>query len=255
MLLLRTAPILLGVTTYALFEWQWLSPLAYPWALIFVVVLYLGAVAKYVWNRNDRWIMLWNALPFAVFFLSTAVMALMLEGAFWRHALSIFVSLVMYMSLELLFLHLYHSSRYPVNGLTHLALGLIPVTNAFFAWGVVGIQAFQKPLAPPAWSVPFVFAFINALAFAVTTHPDATTHKRRVWILFAAVAGAGIGCLLLFLPLAMPAQAFLAALLIALPLRLRRYEFRPHISFSAALMEAVIAGLAFFALLLLSEWA
>lgn len=254
-LLLRIAPMLVGIATYFLYEWQWRVPLAYPWALILCVVLYIGVVARMAWARDERWMVLWKSLPMVFFLLAATVCAVMLEEVFWRQVLSFFVGVTSYMALELLFLHLYHSSRYPVNGLTHLELGLIPVTNALLAWGVVGVRIFAKTLAPPTWSVPLVFACVNMLAFAVTSHPDASAYSRYVWIGFAAFTGFSIGLLLLFLPLAMPAQAFLAALLIALPLRLRRYEFRPQLSRATAYLEAGIAFIAFFALLLLSRWA
>ena len=255
MLLLRLAPIGAGLAAYALFEWQWTTPKAYPWALLFIAVLYMTVVARYVWSRVDRWSMLWNAIPFALFFLSATAIALMIEESFWRHGLSVFTGFVMYMSLELLFLHLYHTARYPVNGLTHLQLGLIPIINAFVAWGIVGVQTFQKMLAPPFWGVILGFALTNGLLFAITSHPDATTYKRRAWIAFGAATGAGIGCLLLFLPLAMPAQAFLAALLIAAPLRVRRYGFRPAIPTATAVIEGGVAVVAFFSILLFSRWA
>mgnify|MGYP003451877608 CR=1 FL=1 len=50
-------------------------------------------------------------------------------------------------------------------------------------------------------------------------------------------------------------QAFIAALLIALPLRLRRYGFRPALGLSTALLEGGLAVIAFLAVLLLSRWA
>ncbi len=254
-LILRISPMLVGISTYFLFEWQWRVPLAYPWALLAATGLYVVLVLRMVWPRSDRWVMLWNALPMVCFFLAATVCAVMLEESFWRHALSVFTGLTSYMALELLFLHLFHSSRYPVNGLTHLQLGLIPLTNALLAWGLVGVRVFAKAIAPPAWSVPLVFACVNALAFAVTSHPDASPYARRIWILFAAFSGFSIGLLLLFLPLAMPAQAFIAALLIALPLRLRRYGFRPALGLSTALLEGGLALIAFLAVLLLSRWA
>lgn len=254
-LLLRIAPILTGIATYFLFEWQWRVPLLYPWALLACICVFAATVVRMTWSRKDRWVMMWTALPVASFLLAAAACAVMLEEPFWRHALSLFSAVTSYMALELLFLHLYHTSRYPVNGLTHLQLGLIPLTNALLAWGLVGVRVFAKTLAPPAWTVPLVFAGVNALAFAVTSHPDAAVYARRAWIAFAAFTGFSIGILLLFLPLAMPAQAFLAALLVALPLRLRRYGFRPQVSRVTAWVEAFIACGAFFAVLLLSRWA
>lgn len=254
-LLLRITPIIVGIATYFLVEWQWRAPLTYPWTMLACVALYLGAVLRMTWLRNERWTMMWHALPTACFLLSAVAAAAMLEESLWRQALSIFVALASYMALELLFLHLHYSSRYPVNGLTHLQLGLVPLTNALLAWGVVGVRVFAKPFAPPAWSIPLVFAMINALAFAVTSHPDASTFSRRGWIVFAAFTGIGIGLLLLFLPLAMPAQAFLAALLVALPLRLRRYGFHPRVSRATAYFEAGVAFLVFFGILLFSRWA
>lgn len=253
-LLLRLGPLLAGFGVYALFEWQWSAPLLFPWPLVAAVAVYALVAWRIAWVRKERWEMLGKTLPGCLFVFSAAVCALLLEETAWRHGLSLFVAIVAYFSLELFFLLKYDASRYPVNGLTHLQVGLVPLTNAMLAWGVVGIVTFSKTVLP-VWVPIVVFMLVNAIGFWVTSHPDATRAQRRVWTLFGTWIGCALACLLLFLPLSMPTQAFLAALLIAAPLRLRRYGFSPRPSTATAWVEAIGFLLAFFALLLLSRWA
>ncbi len=253
-LFLRLGPLFAGLGIYALFEWQWKAPLLFPWPLVAAVVLYALIAWRIAWARTERWEMLWKAVPGGLFVFSATVCALLLEESVWRQGLSIFVAIVSYFSLELFFLLKYDASRYPVNGLTHLHIGLVPLTNALLAWGMVGIVTFSKAILP-IWVPLSVFALVNAAGFAATSHPDATRSQRRTWTIFGAWIGCALACLLLFLPLSMPTQAFLAALLVAAPLRLRRYGFSPHPGAVTAWIEAIGFLLAFFAILLFSRWA
>ncbi len=253
-LLLRLGPLLAGFGIYGLFEWQWKAPLLFPWPLVAAVIVYAIVAWRIAWVRKDRWEMMAKTLPGCLFVVSATVCALLLEDPAWRHALSFFVAIVSYFSLELFFLLKYDAGHYPVNGLTHLHVGLVPLSNALLAWGVVGIVTFSKA-AMPIWVPIVAFGLMNAIGFAVTSHPDATQAQRRAWTLFGAWIGCAVACLLLFLPLSMPTQAFLAALLVAAPLRVRRYGFSPRPSALTAWLEAVGFLLAFFALMLLSRWA
>ncbi len=255
-LLLRLGPVLAGLGIYALFEWQWQEPLLFPWPLVAGVAIYAIIAWRIAWNRRHKHGLdaLWKAVPGCLFVAAAGVSAIMLEIPAWRHGLSLLVAFISYISLELFFLHKYDAPHYPVNGLTHLHVGLVPITNALLAWGFSGVQTFSIKFAPP-WLPILVFMVVNALGFAATSHPDATRVQKHLWIVFGAWVGAGIACLVLFLPLSMPAIACLAALLVAVPIRLRRYGFLPRPSSAIAWGELVMASAAFLAILLLSRWA
>lgn len=255
-LLLRLGPMLAGFGIYALFEWQWQDPLFFPWPLVAALVVYAVIAWRIAWSRRHKHGLeaLWKAVPGFLFVAAAGVCAVMLEVPLWRHGLSIFVAFIAYIALELFFLHKYDAPHYPVNGLTHLYLGLVPLTNAFLAWGFSGTQTFAIKYAPP-WLPIFVFMIVNALGFAATSHPDAKPGQRHAWIVFGAWVGVGIACLVIFLPLSMPAQACIAALLVAVPIRLRRYGFLPRPGPVTAWLEGSVVVIAFLGILLLSRWA
>lgn len=254
--LLRVGPVLAGFAVYGLFEWQWGDPLVFPWPMLISVATYAIIAVRIAWSRNQapRWEAVWKAVPGCLFLASAGILSLMLEQPALQTVLSLFVAFIAYMSLELFFLHKYDAPHYPVHGLTHLDVGLIPLTNAFLAWGFFGIRTFSKGLAP-VWLMVATFILVNALGFASTSHSDASRYQRNLWTAFGAWTGAGIACLLLFLPLSMPVQACLAALLAALPIRLRRYSFLSHPSPIAIWIESGIAAALFLGILLLSRWA
>ncbi|MBP7006203.1 hypothetical protein KBB27_03720 [Patescibacteria group bacterium] len=253
-LLLRLAPMLAGFAIYALFEWQWTHPLFFPWPLLGAMAAYLVIAARLVAVRKDRWDMMWKAIPGLLLLGSATVCSLLFEEIFWQHGLSLFVAIATYLSLELLFLLAYDPARYPVHGLTYLDVGIVPLTNALLVWGMVGVRTFQK-LMLPFWMPMIVLMVVNAIGFIATSHPDATREQRRAWAMFGGAIGAALGVLILFLPLTMPAQAFLAALLVAAPLRLRRYGFSPYPPRAMAWFEGGVFLLLFIGLLLLSPWA
>ena len=255
-LLLRLGPLLAGLGIYALFQWQWQQPLFFPWPLVLAVVLYATIAVRIAWNqqRSQRFELIWKVVPGCLFVFSAAVCSVMLEVPSWRLGLSILVAFVSYLSLELFFLHQYDSAHYPVNGLTYLSIGLVPLSNAFLAWGLSGVHTFATKYTP-FWTPILAFALLDAFGFVATSHPDATPTQRRLWMLFGAWIGVGIGALILFLPLSMPVQACLAALLVAAPIRLRRYGFLPRPSAKMAWGELVVALVFFCGILWLSRWA
>lgn len=253
-LLLRLAPMLAGFAIYGLFEWQWTHPLFFPWPLLGAMTVYLLIAGRMAFGLKDRWGMVWKMIPGLLLLGSAMVCALLFEEAFLQHGLSFFVAIAAYLSLELSFLVAYDPSRYPVHGLTYLDVGVIPLTNALLVWGMVGVRTFQKFMLP-FWIPVVVLSFVNMIGFIATSHPDASRAQRRAWAFFGAAIGAALGGLVLFLPLTMPAQALLAALLVAAPLRLRRYAFSPHPPRAMAWFEGVAFFVLFFGLLLLSPWA
>ena len=230
----------------------------FPWPLVLALLAYAVVASWIAWVSGDRWEMVWKTVPGMLFVAAAIVCASMLELPLWRHALSFLVAVVSYFSLELFFLLEYDAPHYPVNGLTHLHVGLVPLTNALLAWGAVGILTFLRSSASLGLLAALCFGaflLVNGLGFAVTSHPDATRAQRRAWIFFGLGVGFGVACLVLFLPLGMPAQALLSALFVAAPLRLRRYGFSPRPPAVFAWIEGSVFLLLFFGILLFSRWA
>lgn len=91
--------------------------------------------------------------------------------------------------------------------------------------------------------------------FALTSH-HASSHEQDVrWTLLGALAGLEAGFLVYILPVSFSAAGLLAALVIAVPLRMRRYAFQPIPGKRTAVLESAGAVLMLACMLLLSRWA
>ncbi len=253
-LLLRFLPLLSGLAVYGLVSWQWQHPLTYPWACVGAFVVVIAAVGLLLRDRPDRWSLGITVTPTVLFLFAVSLAALMVERPWLQAGLSGTAGFVVYLVLELLFFHLYLPARYPVHGLTYLQTGLIPLINAFFAWGIAGAMIFARN-ATPLWLIAPAFALVNALLFWVTSLSDNTAWSRRAWTFFGGATGLLIGFLVLFIPLGIPGQALLAGLLSVLPLRSRRYTVHPRPVFWAMMLEIVAFCLLFLAVVFLSRWA
>jgi hypothetical protein len=253
-LLLRFLPFVSGLAVYGLVSWQWQHPLTYPWACLGALAVVIAAVGLLLRDRQDRWSLAWTVFPTTLFLGAVSLAALMVERAWLQTGLSGIAGLVVYLVLELLFFHLYLPARYPVHGLTYLQTGLIPLTNAFFAWGSAGAMIFARNVTP-WWLIPILLGAGNALMFSVTSLSESTAWQRRAWTIFGGSVGMLIGCLLLLLPLGIPGQALLAGLLSVLPLRWRRYTVHPRPGPWALAAELLVFCALFFSVIFFSRWA
>ncbi len=251
---LRFAPLLVGLGTYLGFSWQWREPKLYPWPIVGVGLLYAILLWHMTRTHADRFALRWYGVPGLLLIFSGGAAAVLVERTDVQIGLTFLVSVMIYMMLELLFLLLYHPSRYPVHGLTYLQLAIVPCANAFLGWGAIGVRVFAKATTP-SWVIPLVFCFMNALLFGVITYSEETVWQKHAWTVFGATAGLFLGFLLLFLPLALPAQALIAALFLVLPLRFRRYAVHPRPSLATQYIEGALFFVLLAMLLLLSRWA
>lgn len=177
---------------------------------------------------------------------------LLVETSVERWIVSLLFVGTILLVLELLFLLAHDAAHYPVNGLSRVNLTLVPVGGFYLAFTLTGLLTFIRI---PWWMSMSGFAFYTAIVYWLTCHPTADHYHHRRWFLFGGCVGLHVGLLTLLLPVGMAVQGALAALLLAFPLRVRRYAFQPVPSSHLALAEGAMGGVAFFSLLLVSRWA
>ncbi|OGL73954.1 hypothetical protein A3E39_02020 [Candidatus Uhrbacteria bacterium RIFCSPHIGHO2_12_FULL_60_25] len=239
LLLLRFLPFVVGVLNALLFVWQSRSAGAYPWIAIWtpltvIVAGYLIAGKRMAVGQATE-----RLLPPALALAAGVMGLLLMEGAWVTVVLPLMAGSVSFLVLELLFLLVYLPTRYPVNGLSHVNLSLVPVTIWLTQYVAVGLTVFvHESRAIPV----IVQTVVAALLFWSTSHVEALHDHRRRWTALGAWLGLHIGLLGAFLPLRLGLHASLAAILLAVALRSRRYGIMP--SLTTKLMRAELAAAA-----------
>ena len=252
MLARRLSPFLVAGLVGLALQTQWQQPLLYPWPLVGAFLgLAITQVLLFLGRGTWRQVVV-DVLPIDITFFSLFAFAVMVEDGSLRSLTTVGFALLAFLHTTLLFLLLYDPTRYPVNALSHLSVALIPLANALLAWGMVGLFNFAQM---SGWLTLLLFFAMNFALFAVTNHPDAVKGQVVRWSVFGGIWGVFVGGLAILLPLGMEAQAALAALLIVIPLRTRRYAYTPRPSARQAWMEALSTVVLLFSVLLLSRWA
>jgi hypothetical protein len=218
------------------------------------VALWIGlavAMAIIGWSRVDQDSFFEKMGPVLLFFVAWVVGHLFVESPLGHMLMSAVGGLIVYVVLELFFLLTHEPSRYPVNGLSHINLALIPFGAFFLAHGLSAMVAF---LSTP-WIVSLLsFAVFTALGYVCTAHPTADATHRWQWAGIGAWVGIMAAIILQWLPLPVEFLAAFATLWIAIPLRARRYSYQPRPSTKQLITELVVAGLLFISLLFLRSW-
>lgn len=251
-ILFRPLPWIVGGLGLLLSWLQWKFPLTYPWPLLALLIAYLAAGGIYAYGRLKFLDAAGRLLPTALFIISASLSFLVIEQPLIRTALTLAVAFVPFFSLDLLYLALCDPARYPVNGLSRLNLALAPSAIFLLTIGLGGLQVFLR-IQP--WIALLALPFLAAVFFLVTSHPTADQAHRSRWTGIGAIAGFKAAALSLALPLALPVQGALAALIVALPLRVRRYGYAPAPSRRQAIVETCLHLGCFLLLLLVSRWA
>ena len=236
LLLRRLAPFVVGMINASLLFWQAQSPASYPWLAVGVPVLFAAAGVFIGWKR-------FGAAEFAsrllgpLLALTSAAYALLLaEGVFAQWMIPAFGGVVSYAGLELLFLLAFLPTRYPVNGLSHLNLALVPVTLWCANYASVGLTMFiQTPRVVPV----LVLAATGVMLFWCTAHVDASADHRRRWTLLGGWLGLHLGLLGAFLPVNIALHGGYAAVLGTFALRARRYGMTPSVPRTLILAESL----------------
>lgn len=259
LLVFRILPFLAAGISAWLMQMQWREPFLFPLPLLGMIAVYGCSAACLSWKRSTWREYVGRTLPTFITLCGALVAAALFEGNA-RLGLTVFTATTVFIALELLFFLLFHPARYPVNGLTHFHLGLVPASIALFVWGTVGWWMFARTgpferYAPEILLIVGIFSALGGGFFFLTSHPDATPRQRSAWAIFGGFIGFCCACLIFLLPIPLEAHALLAALLISIPLRIRRYAYAPVPTIKGAFLEGGFAMICFFAVLLLSRWA
>lgn len=251
-LLVRGLPWFIGLSAFALCEWQWRDASIYPWPLITILAAYCIAIGIIAYRRLAIKELLTKMAPGVLVLISMGFAFLLIETPESRLAVSFLVAGSAAVSLEMLWLLLFDPARYPVHGLSRLNLAFMPLAAFFTSLGLSGLGYFIRT---PEWITVLVMCLLGGLAFILTSpHSQSMSHRVR-WGVLGLAIGLQIGVLAIILPVSIVVQGALAAILFAIPLRIRRYSTgvtpRPLIAWS----ESVSISLLFLTILLVSRWA
>ncbi len=252
LLLLRFLPFAVGVTNALLFAWQSRDASSYPWLIIWTPFTVLIAGFVIGWKRMTFSELVEKLLPAALAVAACGYGLLLVEGWWALSVIPLLAGGVSFLALELLFLLAYLPTRYPVNGLSHLNLTLVPPTVWLAQYTSVGLTVFVHA----SRVIPiFVMSAATALLFWSTSHVEASGAERGRWAALGAWLGLQAGLMGAFLPVSLALQGGIAALAIALALRSRRYEIAPRPSFRFMLTEVSAASVLLLLLVATARWA
>jgi hypothetical protein len=250
-LLIRLLPFLVAALEAVLFWWQRALPGAYPWFAILGVSLLPAAAIAIGWGRVRIVDALEKTVPTFVLLASLAFALLLIEGTVALWIVIGIAAIASFASLELLFLHAWDPAAYPVNGLSHVNIAMVPIAVWYAVSTSVGLRIF---LQTSIWWHLALLTALGAVLFRTTAHPGATADQRRTWTLLGALAGLQIGVIGLQLPIGMQMQGIVAALLFCGVLRARRYVHDPKPSRTFAFAEAGLAVAVFTVALATAKW-
>lgn len=223
-LLIRFLPWLNGVLGFLVAKGQWQWTDLYPWPLVMHVTLFTISMAIMGWKRMPLWQFLEKmSLPLLAM-IATSSAFLVFEDEWVHTLLTSLIAFISFFSLELFFVSQFNPAKYPLNGLSRWNMALIPCIG--FLGGAV-IQGVQTFLQWPIWIEPLMLSCIGAIAYGVTSHPTATHTLKLKWVVLGALIGGQIGVLGAVIPAPMSTFGAIAAVCLAIPLRVRRYAYAP----------------------------
>ncbi len=238
-LFFRILPFVVAALQIVVFREQLRYPLAYPWIVLIGVAALPLAALVIGWGRLHLGNMLEKMAPAFLLLSSLAFSLLLLEGDIAPWIVIVLAALASYFSLEMLFLHVYVPTRYPVNGISRLHIAYVPIVMWYAAATSTGLLIF---LHSNRFLHVLGATLLGVLLFRTTGHPGATKQANRIWMFVGGLAGLHVGVLGIFLPLTMPVQGVLAALILSATLRVRRYMYEPKPSRKQAWIEGAIAA-------------
>lgn len=251
-LLVRGLPLFIGLAAFAVCQWQWRAVSLYPWPLVAVLTAYIAAAALISYRRLPIEELISKMAPGVIALISMGFAFLLVESAESRLALSLLLAGSAGVSLEMLWLLVFDPSRYPVHGLSRLNLAFMPLSAFFTSLGLTGLGYFIRT---PEWITPITMAILGGLAFILTSpHTHSRTYRLR-WAILGAAIGFQVGILAIILPVSIVVQGALAAILFAIPLRIRRYSTGAIPRPITAWTEGISVTVLFLTVLLVSRWA
>lgn len=248
---LRILPFLVSLFEVGVFYLQITKPLTYPWIVLAGVVALPLASFAISFKRLSLRDMLGKMIPSFVLLATLAFSLLLAEGAFAVWAIIILAALSCFISLELLFLLISHSSRYPVNGLSRVNIAYVPIAIWYAAATSSGLLVFLH--MDRVWHVVFMLS-LGGILFRTTGHAGASASEKTVWTVLGMLVGAQAGLLGVLLPVSMAMQGTIAAFILCVSLRARRYMVEPKPTGRQAWVEAVTAAASFAVVLSTAKW-
>jgi hypothetical protein len=251
-LLVRGLPWIIGLLAFLACQWQWRDASIYPWPLVIVLCAYGASAALIAYRRLALDELVYKMMPGVVALASMGFAFLLVEAPESRLALSALFAGASAVSLEMLWLLVFDPARYPVHGLSRLNTAFMPLSAFFTCLGLTGLSYFIRT---PEWLAPTVMSVLGLATFVLTaSHSHSMTHRWR-WGMLGALIGLQVGILAIILPVSVVVQGALAAILFAIPMRIRRYGSDPVPKRVVAWTEGVGAGVLFLTVLLVSRWA
>ena len=248
---LRLLPVLVALLQAAVFYGQLTQPLKYPWIVLLGVLALPLAAFAISWRRLAARDMISKMLPAFILLVVLAFSLLLVEGRLAAWLIILIATAASFISLELLFLLIYNPSRYPVNGISRVHIAYVPIAVWYAAATSSGLLVFLH--TERQWHVVSMVV-LGAILFRTTGHAAASQHEKGIWTMMGAIVGAHVGLLGLLLPMSMPVQGVVAALILSSALRVRRYIYEPRPSPRQAWVEAVGVFVAFVAVLSSAKW-
>jgi len=246
-LLPAATALAVGILYYAQFE----NSLSYPWIAVLGTLAVMIAAWLMSRTRVSLVDMVEKMLP-TFLLLGVLVFGMLLsEGELARWAIIVLAVLSSFLSLELLFLLSFTPSRYPVNGLSHVNIALVPFILWYTVSTSVGLIAF---LHSSKWIYVALVTIVSVILFRTTGHPGATKEQNMVWMFIGGAVGLHVGLLSVMLPLSMAAQGAMACLIFCVVLRMRRYLYHPIPGKQQAWMEGLAALVLIITLITTSRW-
>jgi hypothetical protein len=236
LLLRRLLPFLVAILNGLCLFWQARSPWSYPWLAAVAPVAFAFAGTFIGWRRFPASELAARLLPPMLALVAVAYALLIMEGPIALWVLPAVAAGTSYVALELLFLLAYLPTRYPVNGLSHFNLTLVPGVLFLTHDASVGLTMFVH--ASRALPV-LTLAACGALLFWATAHVETSSGHRRRWSALGGWVGAQLGLLGAFLPVQATMHGAYAALLGAAAIRARRYGISPSPSKGLVMTEAI----------------
>jgi peptidoglycan/LPS O-acetylase OafA/YrhL len=250
-ILFRLLPFAIGIICAVFFAMQARYAEWYPWLLAPAFIIFIGGIITMLRKGRRGWEDTRLVVPSLLALLSAGFGMLLLEGSLRYWGIPIFVGVVSYFIVELLFLSTFFASKYPVNGMTHMNLALVPVIFWLAAYTMSGLLVFVNthralPIA--------LFTAAGGVLWYVTAHPEASGESRRRWMLIGAWMGMQIGMLIAIVPLRMEVHAMIAALCGAIALRVRRYGIAPPIPRPTIIFEVIVGAVLLIAVASTAAW-
>ena len=250
-LLVRLLPLLVGLFEVAAFWEQSRASSSYPWIVLVGWAAVPLAALIIGWKRVSWQEVVNKMAPTFVTLACLGFGLLLVEGTWQFWLLASLAGLIAFISLELLFLLAYDPAAYPVQGLSRVNVGYVPIAVWYAASTSSGLLMFLH--IDIIWHIALM-SVLGAILFRTTGHPDATREQDRLWTFLGVLVGFEVGALGVFLPLGMQAQGLIAAVMFAAALRARRYLYQPVPGKRLAYAEVASAVVVFLLALVTSKW-